>query len=210
MGEEAIALDRSEGRRRGRPATGVRDSVVVAAQAILTESGVARLSTKEVAKRAGVAESSIFYHFGDRIGLLFTVIQQHLRPVKEVLFDLDGGADLRADLVAIVEALEEFFVGAIPVLAAIQSDVELRAKYQELSQTSDHGPHRAVEAVTAHLTAAVPGTPDPARLRSAALLLVGAAHQRALQRYYSPPEAVAALPAPATVVDTLLPSLDAG
>ncbi|MGH8878396.1 MAG: hypothetical protein ACRD0P_13805 [Stackebrandtia sp.] len=39
-------------RRRGRPATGVREAVLKAAEEILAESGVARLSTKEIARRA--------------------------------------------------------------------------------------------------------------------------------------------------------------
>jgi AcrR family transcriptional regulator len=203
------ASEREPRRTRGRPSTGVRESVITAAQQILTEAGVARLSTKEVAKRAGVAESSIFYHFGDRIGLLQAVIQQHLRPFKDVLDAVDGGGDLRTDLVALVEALENFFVGAIPVAAAIQSDAELRAKYQERSQEVDLGPHRAVDAVQARLAAARADAPAAVDLRAAALLLVGAAHQRALQRHLSPPDAVASLPSPATVVDTLLPIFDA-
>ncbi|WP_433525570.1 TetR/AcrR family transcriptional regulator [Nocardia pseudovaccinii] len=195
--------------QRGRPSTGVRESVVVAAQEILLEAGVARLSTKEVAKRAGVAESSIFYHFGDRMGLLQAVIQRHLRPVKDVLGEVDEEPGLRAGLVALVEALEEFFLDAIPVMAAVQSDVELRAKFAERSRELDIGPHRAVDAVVAHLSIQhadqrVPGTVD---LRAAALLLVGAAHQRALQRHLSPPDVIAALPTTESIVDTVMPIL---
>ncbi len=168
---------------------------------------MARLSTKEVAKRAGVAESSIFYHFGDRIGLLQAVIQQHLRPVKDVLGAVDSDHGLRAGLIAIVEALEGFFLDAIPVMAAVQSDAELRAKYAERSRELDLGPHRAVDAVVAHLSEPQAGerVAETVDLRAAALLLVGAAHQRALQRQLSPAEAVASLPTPEAVVDTVMP-----
>ncbi|MEV4235170.1 TetR/AcrR family transcriptional regulator [Nocardia sp. NPDC050408] len=200
------AADGARG-RRGRPSTGVRESVVVAAQEILVEAGVARLSTKEVAKRAGVAESSIFYHFGDRMGLLQAVIQRHLRPVKDVLGEVEQLPELRAGLVALVEALEEFFLDAIPVMAAVQSDVELRAKFAQRSRELDIGPHRAVDAVVAHLSMPhadqlVSASVD---LRAVAVLLVGAAHQRALQRQLSPPDIVAALPTPESVVDTVMP-----
>ncbi|WP_433630621.1 TetR/AcrR family transcriptional regulator [Nocardia sp. CA-120079] len=193
--------------QRGRPPTGVRESVVVAAQEILLEAGVARLSTKEVAKRAGVAESSIFYHFGDRMGLLQAVIQRHLRPVKDVLGEVEEEPGLRAGLVALVEALEEFFVDTIPVMAAVQSDVELRAKFAERSRELDIGPHRAVDAVVAHLSMphADRRVPESVDLRAAALLLVGAAHQRALQRHLSPPDVIAGLPTIESVVDTVMP-----
>ncbi|WP_218007621.1 TetR/AcrR family transcriptional regulator [Nocardia vinacea] len=207
----AAAVDgaRSARGQRGRPSTGVRESVVVAAQEILVEAGVARLSTKEVAKRAGVAESSIFYHFGDRMGLLQAVIQRRLRPVKDVLGEVAEQEELRTGLVALLEALEEFFLDAIPVMAAVQSDVELRAKFAERTRELDIGPHRAVDAVVAHLSMqhADPRIPDTVDLRAAALLLVGAAHQRALQRHLSPSDVVAALPTTESIVDTVMPIL---
>ncbi|MFI5537958.1 TetR/AcrR family transcriptional regulator [Nocardia sp. NPDC051900] len=199
------ASRRVEGRRRGRPSTGVRDAVIAAAERILAEEGVARLSTKGVADRAGVAESSIFYHFRDRTGLLQAVVQRHLRPVKDVLGDVDAHRDLRADLVALMEALEDFFVATIPVAAAIQSDAELRARYLDRAQETDIGPHRAVDAMQARLAAAQPSASSAVNLRAAALLLVGAAHQRALQRHLSPASAFTSLPSPADIVDTVLP-----
>src|SRR5262245_54543000 len=123
-------------RTRGRPRTGVREAVIASAQQVLAESGVARLSTKEIAARAGVAESSIFYHFGDRMGLLQAVIQQALRPLKELLAEHEPArsADPRTNLQTVLATLEDFFAAAVPVMAAIQSDAELRASYQQRSR----------------------------------------------------------------------------
>ncbi|MGW4356467.1 TetR/AcrR family transcriptional regulator [Nocardia sp. NPDC004582] len=187
-------------RARGRPSTGVREAVIAAAQRVLAESGLARLSTKEIAARAGVAESSIFYHFGDRMGLLQAVIQDRLRPFKDLLADTPV-TDLRTDLTALLVTLEEFFVSALPVMAAVQSDAELRAVYRERSRDLDLGPHRAVDGVVAHLSARGVVAGD---LRTPALLLVGAAHQRALQRQLSPPDALAELPSPDAIVEVAL------
>lgn len=195
-------------RTRGRPRSGVREAVIAAAQEVLTGSGVARLTTKEVATRAGVAESSIFYHFGDRTGLLQAVIQHHLRPLKDILADPSHSADaaesadLRSDLVHLVTVLEDFFRAALPVMAAIDSDAELRAVYSERSRDFDLGPHRALDVVIGHLSARHHIVTEP---RTAALLLVGAAHQRALQSRMSPPEARAALPSPEAIADATLP-----
>ena len=69
--------------RRGRPSTGVKEAVLKATEEVLGEAGLA-LSTKEIARRAGVAESSIFYHFGDRLGLLQAVIGLHLPVFAEL------------------------------------------------------------------------------------------------------------------------------
>ncbi len=191
-------------RTRGRPRSGVREAVITAAQEILTSSGVARLTTKEVATRAGVAESSIFYHFGDRTGLLQAVVQHHLRPLKEMLAENARTAlpDLRADLIDLITVLENFFHAALPVIAAIESDSDLRAAHTERGRDLDLGPHRALDAVIAHLSARHTIVAEP---RTAALLLVGAVYQRALQHRLSPPGAQAALPSPEAIADAVLP-----
>ncbi|MFE3225797.1 TetR/AcrR family transcriptional regulator [Nocardia sp. NPDC059228] len=188
-------------RSRGRPSTGVREAVIANAQQALAESGLARLSTKEIAVRAGVAESSIFYHFGDRMGLLQAVIQHQLRPLEDLLADAPA-ADLRTALRSLLATLEEFFVSALPVMAAVQSDAELGAVYRERSRDLDLGPHRAVDAVVAYLSARGVEAGD---LRTRALLLVGAAHQRALQRQLSPPGALVELPSLDAIVEVALP-----
>ncbi|MVU79951.1 TetR family transcriptional regulator [Nocardia sp. ET3-3] len=188
-------------RSRGRPSTGVREAVIASAQQVLAESGIARLSTKEIATRAGVAESSIFYHFGDRMSLLQAVIQHQLRPFKEMLAD-EPARDLRGELASLLATLEDFFLSALPIMAAVQSDAELRAVYRERSRDLDLGPHRAVDGVVAHLSARGVEVAD---LRTPALLLVGAAHQRALQRQLSPPDALVDLPSPDAIVEVVLP-----
>ncbi len=199
-------------RRRGRPPTGVREAVLAATEEILAESGVARLSTKEVARRAAVAESSVFYHFGDRLGLLRAVVQAQLTPVRQVLGEVHGRAGtgtLRSDLVALLDALEGFFLRTMPVAAAIQSDRELREAFAEQSASADLGPHRAVDAVLGFLAEerAQGRLPAHVDLSATALLLVGAAHQRALQRRLSPPAATARLAGTGHVVDALMPAL---
>ncbi len=190
---------------RGRPRTGVREAVIASAQQTLAESGLARTSTKEIARRAGVAESSIFYHFGDRMGLLHAVIQHQLRPLRDLLADRPGtDHSLREDLIDLLTALEEFFFAAIPAIAAVQSDAELRESYEKRSRDMDLGPHRALDAILAHLSPRAAGTD----LRPAALLLAGAAHQRALQRHLSPPDALADLPSRDEIADSLVPVFD--
>lgn len=50
-----------------------RDRLIVAAGDMIAEKGVRGLRVEEVAERAGVAPSLIYYHFGDRNGLLKAV-----------------------------------------------------------------------------------------------------------------------------------------
>ncbi|MGI5401086.1 TetR/AcrR family transcriptional regulator [Streptomyces sp. CA-135486] len=193
--------------RRGRPSTGVREAVLKATEEVLGEAGLA-LSTKEIARRAGVAESSIFYHFGDRLGLLQAVINLHLPVFSDatvVLGRRTPSGNLPADLTAVVTGLERFYLRIMPILGALQSDSQLRELLAE--RHGEVGPHLALQPVAdllcAELTAGrVRDTLDPT---AGALLLIGAAHQRAMHRYLLGTTANRFLPSVDTVVRALLP-----
>ncbi|MFI6843227.1 TetR/AcrR family transcriptional regulator [Kitasatospora sp. NBC_00085] len=212
--------------RRGRPSTGVREAVLKATEEVLGDAGLA-LSTKEIARRAGVAESSIFYHFGDRLGLLQAVVGLHLPAFADATAVLgtfeDGpgggsengfgggsengsGGDLQADLTALLTRLEQFYRRIMPILGAVQSDAQLRGLLAE--RGGEIGPHLALGAVADALRARqaagrLPAALDPA---AAALLLVGAAHQRALHTHLLGEAAVRHLPPVETVARTLAPA----
>lgn len=194
----------------GRPATGVREALLEAAQAVIAESGAARLTTRAVAQRAGVAEASVFYHFGDRPGLMLAVVGEHLPLVKELFFgDRLRRGELRADLVALFEGLEAFFLRTVPIIAAVQADGEVRAAFQERSREHDIGPHRAIEGTAAFLAARRQAgeLPPGGDLRAAAMLLVGGAYQRAYHRLLGAAGAQRWLAEPAETVDLLLSGL---
>ncbi|WP_232663321.1 TetR/AcrR family transcriptional regulator [Pseudonocardia sp. TRM90224] len=196
-------------RPRGRPSTGVREAVLAATEAILAEVGVARLSTTEIAKRAGVAESSIFYHFRDRLGLLEAVVQKHLPMYKDVSADMyrrAGEGTVRGNLVDLLTSLEGFYERIAPIYAAVQADGDLRARFAERGGEGEIGPHRGLIPIVRYLErerelGRVRADLD---LESTALILVGVAYQRAVLGSLAGRGRVEGLPA---VVDTLLPSL---
>ncbi|MFD0275433.1 TetR/AcrR family transcriptional regulator [Kitasatospora sp. NPDC127111] len=203
--------------RRGRPSTGVREAVLQATEEVLGDAGLA-LSTKEIARRAGVAESSVFYHFGDRLGLLQAVIGLHLPAFADATAVLgehrderDGGQEdggLPAELTALLTHLERFYRRIMPILGALQADAQLRALLAE--RGGDIGPHLALRAVADALRARqaagrLPAGLDPA---AAALLLVGAAHQRALHTHLLGEAAARFLPPVEALARTLLPAFE--
>ncbi|WP_246258308.1 TetR/AcrR family transcriptional regulator [Amycolatopsis anabasis] len=198
-------------RRRGRPSTGVREAVLAATEAILAESGVARLSTKEIARRAGVAESSIFYHFGDRLGLLQAVVHTHVPRYKEVAADVlqrAGRGSLRDNLSALLDSLEAFYLRITPIIAAVQADGDLRARFAERGADGDIGPHRGLAPIAGYLKrerelGRVRADLDP---DSIALIVVGVAYQRAMLRHLAGAAEIRVEGVP-QVVDALLPSL---
>jgi len=202
----------STGRARGRPRTGVREAILAAAEVLLIDEGVGRLSTMEVAKRASAAESSIFYHFGDRLGLLHAIIQAHEPLYKDIAKQVDarvGQSSLRENLVILLNALESFLVRITPIIAAMQADTKLRADFAKRGRELDGGPHRALSLVIPYLAEEqkVGRVRADCDLQAAALLIVGAAHQHALHRYLTE-EAATSLPSYAQVVALIAPVIE--
>ncbi|GAA1908125.1 transcriptional regulator, TetR family [Williamsia serinedens] len=127
--------------------------MVAAALDVLRERGVARLTTREVASRAGVSEGSIFYHFTDRRGLLAAVFSEALRPLFAFKNDLDPAAargldDVRVVLEEYAVAMRAFLDDALEVLIAAHGDAAVRDEVGAVVTANDFGPHRGVAAMT--------------------------------------------------------------
>src|SRR3954468_22748107 len=154
--------------RRGRPPSGGREAILAATLALLRERGIARLTTRDVAERAGVSEASVYYHYSDKAGLLRAVFEAGLSPLEAVTVEGD------TPLLTLGRALERFLDQALPVMMAAQSDAALRDELAAYLAENDLGPHRGVRALGARLAG-----PDP---ESAALLFTATCFIRSAQR----------------------------
>jgi AcrR family transcriptional regulator len=186
---EEAAVPEVEPAKRGpgRPATGVREAILAAALELIGELGLARLTTREVARRAGVSEASVFYHYRDKIGLIQAVTLAGLEPLKALDQRALAGRDRPLDetLRQIATALESFFDNALPILETVQADTALRADFASRLQERNLGPHRGVRLLTEYLAGMTElGLVRPdVDLEAAALLLVGACFLRSWLRH---------------------------
>jgi AcrR family transcriptional regulator len=167
-------------RTRGRPPSGGREEILRATLELLREKGVARLTTREVAERAGVSEGSIFYNFTDRPGLLIATFQHTLGPLH-VAEPTAADGDLRSVLLGWAEQIERFLESGLVVLMAAQSDTELRERIGEFMRDNDYGPQRGIAAIGGYLAqlqvaGAVRSDVDPQVI---ATMLINNAFQRA-------------------------------
>jgi AcrR family transcriptional regulator len=137
--------------RRGRPPSGGRDAVLAAALELLREVGASRLTTREVASRAGVSEGSVFYHFTDRTGLLTAVIEDGLSTLGPLGAGRLEGDSLAEVLDTFTAAVEGFLDRSLVVMIAAQSDAELRTALTGYLAARDMGPHRGILALAGYL-----------------------------------------------------------
>lgn len=170
---------------------------------------MARLTTREVAERAGVSEGSVFYHFEDRFGLLKAVFEQSLAPLHLRALE-SAGDDLRTTITKISEGIERFLTASLDVMMAAQSDAELRDSLHAFMLASDYGPHRGIAGVSAFIAAqqeagAVRADVNPTIVAS---MIVNDALQRAaVPKLIGSRKGISPRPA---FVDTLMVMLSAG
>ena len=186
-------------RKRGRPPAGVREAILAATLDLAAEQGLTRLTTKEVARRAGASEASVFYHFGDKVGLLQAAMVAGLEPLMEldpaVVAGAAGGT-VNESLLTIATSLERFFDRVLPVLGAIQADSELQSAVMARLAERDLGPHRGVELLSSSLAGMQRrGMIDPAAdVEALAPAILGACLLRSWQRYLFGPQRSETIP----------------
>jgi AcrR family transcriptional regulator len=152
---------------------------------VIRERGIARLTAREVAGLARVSEASVFYHYKDRFGLLQAVFEEGLRPLHELADrGISPGEDPREVLTLYGRTLEAFLDQALPVIAAAQSDAELRDAMAAYMSEHDLGPQRGVRALGDYFAVeqaagrAAAGV-DP---HAVAMMFIGACYTRSSQR----------------------------
>jgi AcrR family transcriptional regulator len=195
-------------KRRGRPPAGGREAIIAAALQVIRERGIARLTAREVAALAGVSEASVFYHYKDRAGLLQAVFAEGVAPLKALAENaVQPGSDPREVLMLYGSTLEAFLDQVLPVIAAAQSDSELRDVLAAYMAENDMGPHRGVAAIGAYFA----GEQAAGRARAdldpdaLAMMFVGACHTRASQRQLPLP--AAKLPPLEEIIDATVAAL---
>jgi AcrR family transcriptional regulator len=196
-------------RGRGRPPEGVREAILATTLELIAEQGLARLTTRAIARHANVSEASIYYHFADKPALIEGVILDAvLGPLREFAASfpaLAAGKSVRDALLDYGLALESFWTRVLPVLSAVQADAELRERFQERINELGLGPHRGVNAISTYLgerqrAGAVRGDVDT---RTAAMSFASACFLSAYQRHMLGARTRRKLPSLSSVIGAL-------
>lgn len=163
-------------------ATQTRERIIDAAAEVMQTLGLARTTTKEIARAAGYSEATLYKHFRDKEELFLEVLQGRLPPLVQLLRALPGRAGegtVGGHLEEVARQALDFYRQGMPMSASVFSSPDLLARHRDRVQSLGAGPRHAVTMLAGYLAA----ERDLGRLdadpEAAAALLLGACFQQA-------------------------------
>jgi len=131
-----------------------RDRILDAAATVLRERGLARTTTKEIARAAGCSEALLYKHFTDKQELFLGVLAERA-PRLDAPVDLVGRATVVENVTTLVGQLLAFYTRSFPMSASILGAPDLLAVHREGMRRRGAGPHGPALQVQAYLDAEV-------------------------------------------------------
>jgi len=168
-----------------------RDRMLDAAAHVMRTRGLARATTKEIAKAAGYSEAALYKHFRDKTDLFLAVLGERMpSPLATVLATLGtraGEGDVAETLEEVARAAIAFYRHGFPMAASLFAEPQLLAAYRDALQARGAGPQHVSRALSDYLAAEqeqgrVRADADPA---AAAGLLIGGCLNHAFLSHFT-------------------------
>lgn len=129
-----------------------RQKIMAAAEKLMLLKGLARVTTKELARETGLSEGAIYRHFEHKEEIFFALIEQHL-PVLIATFQTHqaGTGTLEGNLIAVAQATIQYYEQLIPMGGSFFADTELLARFRETIQLLNTGPQSLLERIAVYI-----------------------------------------------------------
>jgi AcrR family transcriptional regulator len=168
---------------------GTREKIVEAAERVMRERGLARSTTKVIARVAGYSEGTLYKHFESKEDLFLAVLAERLPSFVVLVEELParvGQGTVRETLEEVATNALAYYGEIVPMAASIFSEPALLARHREGLRKRGAGPRMVNETLAAYLEAEerlgrVREDTDP---EAAAAMILGACYQRAFFRSY--------------------------
>ncbi|MFJ8821614.1 TetR/AcrR family transcriptional regulator [Streptomyces sp. NPDC102467] len=171
-----------------------RVRIVDAAHDLMLTIGLARTTTKQIAKAAECSEAALYKYFANKEELFVTVLNERLPKLGSLLGRLltQGAGDpdrtVEENLTDIAHEAALFYEQTFPMAASLYAEPQLKRRHEEVLREMGSGPHRPIQGLDAYLRAEQEAgriSPD-ADTYAAASLLLGACAQRAFAYEMTP------------------------
>jgi AcrR family transcriptional regulator len=166
-----------------------REVILDAALRVIRERGLAKATTKEIAKAAGFSEAALYKHFADKSEILLGVLQERspgFPPLHTRLAAQPGSATVAHNLTEIAVAALAFYQENFPLFGSIFAEPAIFDAHRLRLRQLGAGPHKVNDALAGYLR----GEQHLGRVRAdadvaaAADLLLGACFQQAFLNHF--------------------------
>jgi AcrR family transcriptional regulator len=161
-----------------------RVRILDAAHELMLTVGLARTTTKEIARAAGCSEAALYKYFTDKEELFIRVLAERLprlTPLLQTLAAEPERGTLEENLTEIACQAALFYEQSFPIAASLYAETQLKRRHDDAMRRMGYGPHRPIHELDAYLRA----EQEQGRVGTgtdtfaAASLLMGACAQRA-------------------------------
>ncbi|MFD5120731.1 TetR/AcrR family transcriptional regulator [Streptomyces sp. NPDC058385] len=161
-----------------------RVRIVDAAHELMLSIGLARATTKEIAKAADCSEAALYKYFANKEELFVTVLSERLPKLGPLLTELSkepGAKSVEENLTEIAREAALFYEQTFPMAASLYAEPQLKRRHEEALREMGAGPHRPIQGLDAYLRSEQEAgrISRDADTYAAASLLLGACAQRA-------------------------------
>ncbi|MZD04124.1 TetR family transcriptional regulator [Streptomyces sp. SID5785] len=171
-----------------------RVRIVDAAHALMLSIGLARTTTKAIAKAAGCSEAALYKYFANKEELFVTVLEERLPKLGSLLGRLltEGVGNpertVEENLTDIAREAALFYEETFPMAASLYAEPQLKARHEDILRGLGTGPHKPIQGLDRYLRAEQEAgrVSAGADTYAAASLLLGACVQRAFAYDMSP------------------------
>ncbi|MEV8637557.1 TetR/AcrR family transcriptional regulator [Streptosporangium sp. NPDC051023] len=122
-----------------------RDRILDAAADVMRELGLARTTTKEIARAAGCSEGLLYKHFRSKEELFLGVLHERtagsFTARLAALAERAGRGTVRGNLTELARAAIDFYEDSFPRAASVFSEPQLLTSHREWLREHGVGPH---------------------------------------------------------------------
>jgi AcrR family transcriptional regulator len=129
-----------------------RQKILDAAEKLILLRGLARVTTKEIAREIGLTEGALYRHFDHKEEIFFALMARHLPAFFETFQAHQAGTGTPSEnLVAIAQAVLRYYDQIVPMGASFLADTQLLAQFRATIRPLGIGPQNVFEHVAAHI-----------------------------------------------------------
>jgi AcrR family transcriptional regulator len=129
-----------------------RKKILDAAERLIQSKGLARVTTKEIARETGLSEGALYRHFDHKEEIFFALMMKYMPAYLEILqTHQPGTATVRENLAAIALGTINYYERIVPMGASFLGDTELLAQLRKAIQQINGNPQNVNERVANYI-----------------------------------------------------------